>query len=63
MRSTDDTRLECLKLANSLAQGKIIPAHEVQARAEEYFKWVRGEGLNNEPVGSERLARLKERFG
>jgi hypothetical protein len=40
MRSIQDTRLECLKLASALAHGKIIKADEVQTRAEAYFNWV-----------------------
>lgn len=40
MRSRAEIRLECLKLANSIACGKNIRPADVIPTAMEYFKWV-----------------------
>lgn len=60
MRSQQEVRLECLKLASSLAQGKVIRPEEVQARAEAYFKWILAEHETQPSV--QQMDALKSRY-
>lgn len=40
MKTDQQLRLECVKLANVLASAKVIPAKDVLAKAEELYQWV-----------------------
>ena len=53
MKSQMELRLECLKLANTIATGKNIKPAEVIPTAMEYFKWVDG---SDEPAATSRLS-------
>lgn len=57
MRSIQETRAECLKLANILASTKIIPHTQVIYTAESYFKWIMEEKEVVEPAQLEALGR------
>lgn len=57
MRSIQETRAECLKLANILATTKVIPHTHVLHTAESYFKWIMEEKEVVEPAQLESLVR------
>ena len=57
MRNRSELRLECLKLANSIACGKNIKPTDVIPTAMEYFKWV-----DDAPKEDAHPERLQEKF-
>lgn len=48
MKTDQQTRLECVRLANSLACAKVLPPKEVIKVAAEIYDWI------NQPLGSAR---------
>lgn len=57
MRSIQETRAECLRLANILASTKVINHDSVLYVAESYFKWIMEEKEIVEPASLEALVR------
>lgn len=57
MKTRFETRMECVRLANTLAQARVIPREEVLTYAGDLFAWV------DESEGREAdVTRLSERF-
>jgi hypothetical protein len=65
MRTNQEARLECLRMANVLATAKVIQPSAVEPTAESFFAFI------NKPTGSARdpadesavdVSRLHERF-
>ncbi len=59
MKTSMETRLACVQLANSLAMGKNIRPADVVPQAMEYLKWIDG---SDEPAGVDDVARIARRF-
>lgn len=55
MRSIQETRTECLRMANILASAKVVPHTEVLTLAESYYKWIMEEKEVVEPAKLEAL--------
>lgn len=57
MKSRGETRLECLRMANTLGVAKVIQPKDVIPQAMEFFKWV-----DDDPNEDAGVPRLAERF-
>lgn len=60
MKTISETRMECLRMATSLATAKAIPAGDVEQTAARFYAWVREEGPK--AVDQKELERLRDRF-
>ncbi len=61
MRTIQETRFECLKLANILATTKIIGRYDVLTTAESYYEWVTKD-LRDTLVATAALERATEHY-
>jgi len=62
MRTLQEVRMDCMRIASSLAIAKAISSSEIIQKANELFGWVtKVDDVPDRPQ-SEALGRLKERF-
>jgi len=59
MKSHQEVRMECLRLAQMLAVAKVIKPEEIETRAEHMVRFVRDEPVTEVHVDT---SRLRERF-
>ena len=60
MRTLSETRLECIRLAASLAASKTIPPRDVIPTAMEFFRWV-DEGSDGKADVGDLIAKFGKR--
>lgn len=51
MRTIQETRLECIRLATVLASSKAIEPGNVIEQAKAYFAWIRGDDPHEDDCG------------